>query len=239
MSNHSRKSSLQSPASSTHRDSHAPLTPSRLWQSHEPGSSPEDNRLSTSPNQLDQEDDELRYSPQNHPVDFEDDGIYPLLPNSAPPLDNSQDTPVEGDLDEPSAHNADARTRLLDSYNRPPGCGNAKCDHGTFSPRPLTHRSTISYDSQYNFGGRYEGSMGNGIAGSSSNTRGILGDAVAEGLFGAGSKRMSTTKWLAQRHGVKNSRRMYVILAHFIPETRNFLHVLTPRILALQLQTIC
>ena len=214
MSNHSRRSSLPSPTSSTRRGNHTPTTPSRLWQAHEPGSSPEDNRSGISPNDSDGENSDTHYSPQTHPVDLEDDGIYPRLPQDAPPLDNSRGMPVQADLDEPSTHDADARTRLLDSYNRTPGCGNVHCDHGTFSPRPMLRRGTMSYDSQYNFGGRYGGSMGDGVSGSSSNTRGILGEAITEGLLGAGNKKMSTTKWLAQRHGVKNSRRMYVFSTH-------------------------
>lgn len=45
---------------------------------------------------------------------------------------------------------------------------------------------------------------------------GVLGDAITDGLLGAPG-RTSTTQWLAQRHGVKNERAMY--LRYYLPVT--------------------
>ncbi len=82
------------------------------------------------------------------------------------------------------------------------------------------------------FGGRH--------AGETDLRHGILGDALADGVFGSGTGGqldeandgkggrgggggegdegpMSTTQWLARRHGVKGRRIMYVILPRFRP----------------------
>ena len=88
------------------------------------------------------------------------------------------------------------------------------CNHGTLSPRPGTRNTQLSFDStvsRQHFGGRYPGGLGDGVAGSSSNTHGVLGDAFADGVLGPGDgKKMSTTQYLAKRHGVKNTRLMLV-----------------------------
>ena len=48
--------------------------------------------------------------------------------------DSSRNTPGLGVTD---ASELDARTRLLESYHRSdPVCGERRCSHGTFSPRP-------------------------------------------------------------------------------------------------------
>lgn len=153
------------------------------------------------------------YSPGMNPVEFEDDGIHSLLLRRAAPLEGSADVHAEGALEEPSEyHEADAHTRLLESYNQGPACGNKRCDHGTFSPRSDTRRRAMNYDSQFDFGSTQE-SIVEGIASDNRNPqRGMFGAAVVEGIFGTNSvKKMRTTKWLAKRHGVKDTRLMYVV----------------------------
>lgn len=82
------------------------------------------------------------------------------------------------------------------------------------------------------FGGR--------LAGGTDLRHGILGDALADGVFGSGAggqlngandgkygrgeergeggeAPMSTTQWLARRHGVKGRRIMYVLSPKFGP----------------------
>lgn len=196
--------------SSIQRDggNHAPLTPSRLWQSHEPGTSPEDRRIDSSPSITEQ----TSYSPVAPIVDIEDDGVHPTVTSYASSARDFADTEIQGGIDEPSDHDIDAHTRLLETYNRAPGCGARNCNHGTFSPRPSTRRSA---NSEYSFGGRYDGGIGNGVGASSSSSYGVFGDTVMTGLFGAkkgGGRQMSTTQWLVETHGVKNLRAMYVDL---------------------------
>ena len=152
------------------------------------------------------------YSPRTNPVEFEDDRIHPLLPSNAAPLEDSADTYMEGALEEHSEYEPDAHTSLLHSYNQGSACGKKRCNHGTFSPRPEMHRKAMSYDSQFDFGSRQESIAKDTAVDNSNPGRGIFGAAVAEGTFGMNStKKMSTTQWLAKRHGVKDTRLMYVV----------------------------
>lgn len=58
-------------------------------------------------------------------------------------------------------------------------------------------------------GGRYADGAGSGSADNTDAAHAILGDAVADGLFGKHT-RPSTTEHLARRHGVKGTRMMFV-----------------------------
>ena len=212
-----RSSGPASQASSVHRDagSHTPFSPSRLWQSHEPGSSsPEDNKSGLWIDSAETGAEDPIYSPRMNPVVFEDDGMHPILPSNAAPLEDSADTHMEGALEEPSDYEADAHTHLLEFYDQGPACGNKNCNHGTFSPRPEVHRHAMSYDSQFDFRNRREGSViDDATDDSGTPARGMFGTAVVKGMFGRKSaKKMSTTQWLAKRHGVKDTRLMYVVL---------------------------
>lgn len=107
-------------------------------------------------------------------------------------------------------------------WDKTTGCGDSDCEHGTFSSRP--HGSIGNYgsfseaqsptsedvgESPSGQGGRYPGGLGTAVGDSSDNTHGILGDTVADGVLGD-SSRMSTTKWLAKRHGVTHLHWMFV-----------------------------
>ena len=212
-------SKASSRASSTYRDAggHAPLTPSRLWQSHGPGSSPEDHTSTHSQDFSESSSDEPGYSPRTHPVSFEADGIYPLLPHRALSVEDLADTQVEGALEEPPVEEVDENTRLLESYNRGPGCGTDPCTHGTFSPRPASPSSLASVDPKYKFGERHNISTAQSYErGSSSVSRGYPYNGLlsVDGLLGRGNntKKLSTTQLLARRAGVKSTRMMYVAL---------------------------
>ncbi|MCJ1319132.1 hypothetical protein MMC15_004465 [Xylographa vitiligo] len=217
-------SKASSRASSTYRDAggHAPLTPSRLWQSHGPGSSPEDHTSTRSQDFSESSSDEPGYSPRTHPVSFEADGIYPLLPHRALSVEDLADTQVEGALEEPPVEEVDENTRLLESYNRGPGCGTDPCTHGTFSPRPASPSSLASVDPKYKFGERHNISTAQSYErGSSSVSRGYPYNGLlsVDGLLGRGNntKKLSTTQLLARRAGVKSTRMMY--LSYYIPIT--------------------
>ena len=114
---------------------------------------------------------------------------------------------VQGSIVEPTQKETNARTRLLEDYHRGAACGSRNCDHGTFSPRLGSSQNSIS--SGLDFGGRFGGDIGED-GGDSDGRRGILGDTFVGGLFGKGrrDKKMSTTQWLASKHGVTNQRTM-------------------------------
>lgn len=75
------------------------------------------------------------------------------------------------------------------------------CDHGTFSPRPGSVRSGYGYG----FGSSPPRSQ----EGESSKSR--FGSFLENvGMRNGGKKKMSTTNWLAERHGITNTTTMYV-----------------------------
>ena len=117
-----------------------------------------------------------------------------------------------------------ARDRIVESYFRLSGksgcnnCASGDCEHGTLSPRPRaaleSWNHSVAGGKDDTFGGKFD-SRGGDIV------HNLLGDAVADGLIGetagrgdpdddSGIKRMSTTEWLARRHGIKRRRTMYV-----------------------------
>ena len=69
----------------------------------------------------------------------------------------------------------------------------------------------MSFDGQSGSGRSYGGQAGESAGGRKSVPYGAAGDVSGEWTPGARKgKRMSTTQSLAKRHGVKNSRIMYV-----------------------------
>ena len=225
---HSRGSSLNSTAG----NQHAPTTPSRLSQSHHPGPSPSASREVLRSDASPRTPatiitaGALTDSPPSQPLDveFHSSGIQPVP--EEPLLASTDPANVDGLIDDPEP---DAETRLLEGYHQAAG-GRPNYHHGWISPRPATYGSiaeTMSIRSEensiYNFGGRYRGE----VAEPESLTQGLLGNTVSDGVFNAsgdadngagnGKGRLSTTKWLAKRHGVKTSRRMY--LAYYLPFT--------------------
>lgn len=176
--------------SSVGRTSHAPVNPSGLRATVIAGS-PEE-RVGASSSREHGERGEIR----------------PSLPHLSSAQTDHADSEPQGDFY--ADRDANVRSRLLDAENwdQMTGCGSDNCGHGTYSPRPQSpHGGFGNYGS---FGDRF-GDLGsgtvspNGYGGRMPNAE---GDAT-QGLLGGGS-RMSTTKWLAQRHGVKDSRTMCV-----------------------------
>ena len=127
----------------------------------------------------------------------------PLIAEPSTFLDE-QANDASRQIETPSGDTVNARTSLLGNYHRSRICGSTDCDHGTFSPRAPSFDSERSTNDS--FGGRYadevadDGSMRDPV-------RGILGEAVSVSL--SNSKSLSTTKWLAQKHGIRSRRWMY------------------------------
>ncbi|KAH3956852.1 hypothetical protein HBI25_170010 [Parastagonospora nodorum] len=199
---HSRDSS-----SGSVRHAHAPATPSQLRQAHAPSdrsSSPEDVM-----HHQRYYDEEQQPSSGDAPYDleFSTDGMQPPLDGASAhsiPEDavNQQSGIIEIDL-EPTA-----RTRLLaqqgsDGVQGRPG---VQRNYGSFAG---------SIHSDTSFGGVFPGGTGTPDSDTSDAARALLGGASARGGVNSSGKKKSTTSWLAELHGVKNQRMMY--LKYYIP----------------------
>lgn len=205
---HSRNASTSSQSAA---QQHLPSVPSALRQAHMPPPSPDDRR---------------GIWRQDAP-EFERDGIHPHVHLTPPAESESLETGVRGEIEEP-AEAPTVHSRLLDlehRYHLPHNCGQYKCNHGAFSPRPRYQRGYGSIAS--NYGGparesdnRSLNEYGGPTPGGSDDieTRsyrgdfvdGTLGERVTAGLLGKSSK-TKTTNWLAKENGVKSTRWMYVI----------------------------
>lgn len=202
---HSRESS-----SGSIRHAHAPATPSQLRQAHVPSD------RSSSPEEVMHHqryyDEEPRPSGSAAPYDleFSTDGMQPVA-DGAPVHSNREEVvnPQGGIIEidiEPTA-----RTRLLAQQD----WDNHDGTHG----RPSVHRNYGSFagsiHSDNSFGGAFPGGAETPEGDSPDATHAPLGDAVADGVMNSGNgQKMSTTRWLAERHGVKNQRMMYVEMVH-------------------------
>ena len=78
-----------------------------------------------------------------------------------------------------------------------------------FSPRARSHSSPFSLRSPLGLGARYSVDLGNAADENADNVHSVLGDSVADGILGTKTN-MSTTKWLAQKHGIRHSLLMWV-----------------------------
>lgn len=107
-------------------------------------------------------------------------------------------------------------TRPLLNDEPSTSCASDPCNHGTFSPRVTTPRSSgdTTPTSPWGFGGRYEGQSQEATDGNVSPIHEMVGDAVGDTLLGAITKR-STTQQLARTHGVRHRRWMFV--EYYIP----------------------
>ncbi|KIW63122.1 hypothetical protein PV04_09997 [Phialophora macrospora] len=189
-----RRPSQQNSRSTTQ---HLPINPSRLRETTI--MSPEDRMARSKSNE---EVDESNGSKLPQATVMMDENT-PLIAEPEPVVDEHGPN-VQGQIDEPSNEAANARTSLLSNYSHSRICGRSNCNHGTFSPRAPSidsERSTIN-----SFGGPYADRIAED--GSAQDpVRGILGDAISESL--TNSKSLSTTRWLAKRHGIRSHRWMY------------------------------
>ena len=202
---------------------HVPANPSQLRESYVP-SEGSPSPKETMSRRLGHDEAEVSSNSQRQlrEPEFESDGIHPA-PDRASVHSNDGKVPAENvgatiDADLEST----MRTRLLShkDWDQASGCGSEHCSHGTFSPRPATHRSygSISSDvSRDGFGGRYPRELGDGPGGSVDPTHALLGDAIADGLLRGGTgNKMSTTRFLANRHGIKHQKTMCVSPSHIL-----------------------
>jgi hypothetical protein len=174
---------------------YTPATLSRLRESH--NASAEDVSIS---NPSETEQVEERRSLGGRIFGIFRGGLQQQAPTQSTRGNGEEEVLSTGQMHEHTPLQPDARTRLLDSYNREYACGTTDCGHGTFSPKasPSSDASSIS-----SFPGD-AGNTGDGPSGRRTPTF-----VTASSGQGSNEERgMSTTKMLAQKHGVKNTRRM-------------------------------
>ncbi|KAI4638081.1 hypothetical protein J4E93_010389 [Alternaria ventricosa] len=206
MASHSRDSSNASA-----RHAHAPSTPSQLRQAHAPSdrsSSPEETMR---PRRYHDDDEpQPSSSAAPHDLEFSTDGIHPTTDATSVHSTHEEVAPPGGIIEidlEPTV-----RTRLLNQQ-----------DWGTFNRaegRPAAHRNYGSFagsiHSEQSFGGTFPGIRETAEGDAPDEAHALLGDAFADGVMNKGSgQKMSTTRWLAERHGIKDKRMMY--LKYYIP----------------------
>ena len=184
---------------------HAPVKSSQLRESVALSASPED--IMDVPESGDSDDADKSY-PQSAPISIDNDRSLLQSGDHTAPTEHVGGPTVRGRIVEPSEYEADARTRLLQDYSRAHACGSDSCSHGTFSPRVASPSQGSIVSSNNGFGGRYNGGINeDGVA--PSRTHRWFGDAFTDGVMSGGrGSTMSTTKWLAMKHGVKNRRTM-------------------------------
>ncbi|KAK4988459.1 hypothetical protein LTR66_007319 [Elasticomyces elasticus] len=215
----SRKSSVSNARAGKQ---HAPTNPSNLRLSHTASSSEDHKSDAASSNTAEEQEDLSRPVSPKDVLYFHRDGIHPAARDSASAYSDTSATRIAGQLHDGLEPNA--RKRLLEQHNwdGSSGCREDNYNYGPLSPRSTFNRDygrVVSIDSQDGFGRRYEDSVRDGIGYSRDHVHGLLGDAIADGTLGEGrSHKMSTTQWLAHRHGVRNIRVMYLL--YYLPVTR-------------------
>ena len=239
---HSRNSSINSVSSRStgpptpHTHTHAPQTPSRLRQSHAPGSSPSPEshphpdflraNLSSSPPEHAGELHNGNSRSSSPSLEFEEDGIHPRFHNGASTAEDLEATRAQGYVAEQNFHAAATEnTRLLQNYNHA-DCSN--CDHGTFSPHAPSFSSPEDADHHRGYDGQDEanerqtaasrllGPYGGGNFQPQRPKVGRLESWMSWGGNGdARNKSVSTTRWLMDTHGIRGRRRMYI--SYYIP----------------------
>ncbi|KAI1626145.1 SulP family sulfate permease [Exophiala viscosa] len=182
---------------------HAPANPSRLRETTIMSPDERMARSKSNENYLPKSDENLL------PPALDPGSTKPIVAEPESLLDNEgEDNTIQGQIEEPSTEEVNAKTRLLGDYHHNRICGMKDCNHGTFSPRApsLSSDRDSLYNTPRSFGGEYPGATGED-GDPTYPARGILGDSVTD-MF-AGSKSLSTTQWLARKHGIKSRKWMY------------------------------
>ncbi len=114
----------------------------------------------------------------------------------------------------------DARTRLLSNdWDRASGCGAETCNHGTFSPRPDTHRSygsTFSADLRDRFGGRFGGSLDEVLSDSGDRSKSFFGEDLTRRIFGGSGSKADASPALQPSKGSRKRReRLRYVMIYF------------------------
>ena len=143
----------------------------------------------------------------------------PSSPAFHPDNDVARELQEDAIADHAEAHTSqhtgtevNAGSGLLDDYHRSHACGSIRCNHGTFTPRARSPKSSRSSDDGDNNSFRehlrrnYSGHNLDGAP-----TQGRFAGSIA----GLGERAYNTTKQLASQYGIKGNRMLY--LSYYIP----------------------
>jgi hypothetical protein len=194
--------STRPPSVSQSAQQHAPSTPSGLREAHTAASSPDDTRNAGPPSP-----DTAPSSPNPSP------NTYPVRPESDPAEEDAGEGKPYGFSVLGSRVATETSSLLRKPFEFAPNSPHTgPCNHGTFSPHLESRADSIrSNASERDFGGSPSRS-GPESSGDSSNMIGtLLGGIGMKSSSGGGKKKMSTTSYLAERHGIKNTTAMYVL----------------------------
>ncbi|KAH6676745.1 sulfate transporter family-domain-containing protein [Halenospora varia] len=189
---------------------HAPITPSSLRETHTIAPSPEDTRDIDAPG--------VHYAPSSSNPS---PNTYPTHLDTDPAADDVAAAGRTWGIQDLGSRAVTETTSLLrkpfEFVAASPHAG--PCNHGTFSPRLSESRadSIRSDHSGHSFGGSPPRSS-SGYGGGSGNMFGSLLENIGmkNGTGNSNSKkRISTTRYLAERHGVTNTTTMY--FTYYIP----------------------
>ncbi len=127
------------------------------------------------------------------------------------------DTPASApETQEGGPSDPNLRRRVLnhETWDQESGCGSGNCNHESYSiragvPRSYTYDSVPPPQAPTGYGGMPSISNSKTAGNFSGELRGIFGGGVAETVLGD-KRKMSTTKWLAQKHNIQDTWLMCV-----------------------------
>ncbi|KAI9726700.1 MAG: hypothetical protein M1834_008635 [Cirrosporium novae-zelandiae] len=184
---------------------HAPLNPSHLRKSHTPPASSYGDDAIESGERSKFEVEPMSPLRLNSRVD--DDGVHPPGSDRVEAV-GGENANTGGEIN--TEVDVDARTKLLESYDRGHACGNKICNHGTFSPRPQSPLSLGDFTPRFDYGSI----GGRDVESVSDETQGLL-DGDSNGGGSRDALKAAPGQLLLRRTGMKTSKRMY--LSYYFP----------------------
>lgn len=208
-----KRSDTEDSSSSNARHAHAPATPSQLRQAYVPSETSASPEEAMHHARYYQDDEPLPSSSDTpHDLEFSTDGIQPANDVSSIHTNHENVGPPGGVIEidlEPTVRSRLLRHQDGDTFDRQPGRPPVQRNYGSFAG---------SIHSDNSFGGAFPGSRDSAESDAPDATHALLGDTFADGLLNKGNgngPKMSTTRWLAERHGIKGKRLMY--LKYYVP----------------------
>ncbi|KAF4636680.1 hypothetical protein G7Y89_g1414 [Cudoniella acicularis] len=187
---------------------HAPTTPSTLREAHTIADSPEEPRDPNVPG-VDMAPSSSNASPNTYPTHLDADP-------AADDDDDATDGKTWGISNLGGRAISESTSLLRKPFEFVTGSPHGgPCNHGTFSPRLESRADSVRSGYSDGFGGSPPRSARESGGGSSTMFGSLLENIGMKSGSGNGKKKMSTTSYLAEQHGITNTTTMY--LAYYVP----------------------